>query len=255
MFNVHTIFFNNPVVAYFDTKFWIYSFIFANFTKYFSPWNLMTTSIDVLFNTCLWINLMSAIYWMCYMFHSICGKRKPWIKLNGQGTNWSQPCHSHCWFYHRHPVIKWPFEIQKFYHPKKHQPLLLFTFIQTLIHWSKEIVLFYILTKKYLYFIILYILLLSRASSAMSETSIPGRERLSRNSVEKVQLLLLFCDYMVYRLNLCLLLYCYQICTYENNEKWVNSFIPGISHLINYWNKSFKNLLIFVFFIEILQWI
>lgn len=83
-----------------------------------SPWNLMTTSIDVLFNTCLWINLMSAIYWMCYMFHSICGKRKPWIKLNGQGTNWSQPCHSHCWFYHRHPVIKWPFEIQKFYHPK-----------------------------------------------------------------------------------------------------------------------------------------
>lgn len=53
MFNVHTIFFNNPVVAYFDTKFWIYSFIFANFTKYFSPWNLMTTSIDVLFNTCL----------------------------------------------------------------------------------------------------------------------------------------------------------------------------------------------------------
>lgn len=118
MFNVHTIFFNNPVVAYFDTKFWIYSFIFANFTKYFSPWNLMTTSIDVLFNTCLWINLMSAIYWMCYLFHSICGKRKPWIKLNGQGTNWSQPCHSHCWFYHRHPVIKWPFEIQKFYHPK-----------------------------------------------------------------------------------------------------------------------------------------
>lgn len=82
------------------------------------PWNLMTTSIDVLFNTCLWINLMSAIYWMCYMFHSICGKRKPWIMLNGQGTNWSQPCHSHCWFYHRHPVIKWPFEIQKFYHPK-----------------------------------------------------------------------------------------------------------------------------------------
>lgn len=158
------------------------------------PWNLMTTSIDVLFNACLWINLMSAIYWMCYLFHSICGKRKPWIKLNGQGTNWSQPCHSHCWFYHRHPVIKWPFEIQKFYHPKKHQPLLLFTFIQTLIHWSKEIVLFYILTKKYLYFIILYILLLSRASSAMRETSIPGRERLSRNSVEKVQLLLLFCD-------------------------------------------------------------
>lgn len=156
MFNVHTIFFNNPVVVYFDTKFWIYSFIFANFTKYFSPWNLMTTSIDVLFNTCLWINLMSAIYWMCYLFHNICGKRKPWIKLNGQGTNWSQPCHSHCWFYHRHPVIKWPFEIQKFYHPKKHQPLLLFTFIQTLIHWSKEIVLFYILTKKYLYFIILY---------------------------------------------------------------------------------------------------
>lgn len=145
----------------------------------------MTTSIDVLFNTCLWINLMSAIYWMCYLFHSICGKRKPWIKLNGQGTNWSQPCHSHCWFYHRHPVIKWPFEIQKFYHPKKHQPLLLFTFIQTLIHWSKEIVLFYILTKKYLYFIILYILLLSRASSAMRETSIPGRERLSRNSWRK----------------------------------------------------------------------
>lgn len=95
----------------------------------------------------------------------------------------------------------------------------------------------------------------SRASSAMRETSIPGRERLSRNSVEKVQLLLLFCDYMVYRLNLCLLLYCYQICTYENNEKWVNSFILGISHLINYWNKSFKNLLIFVFFIDILQWI
>lgn len=84
MFNVHTIFFNNPVVAYFDTKFWIYSFIFANFTKYFSPWNLMTTSIDVLFNTCLWINLMSAIYWMCYLFHSICGKRKPWIKLKGR---------------------------------------------------------------------------------------------------------------------------------------------------------------------------
>lgn len=38
MFNVHTIFFfNNPIVTYFDTKFWIYSFIFANFTKYFSP--------------------------------------------------------------------------------------------------------------------------------------------------------------------------------------------------------------------------
>lgn len=112
----------------------------------------------------------------------------------GAQIDLSHVIYSHCWFYHRHPVIKWPFEIQKFYHPKKHQPLLLFTFIQTLIHWSKEIVLFYILTKKYLYFIILYILLLSRASSAMRETSIPGRERLSRNSVEKVQLLLLFCD-------------------------------------------------------------
>lgn len=30
--------------------------------------------------------------------------------------------------------------------------------------------------------------------------------------------------------------------------KMSNSFILGISHLINYWNKSFKNLLIFVFF-------
>lgn len=56
------------------------------------------------------------------------------------------------------------------------------------------LVLYFDKEKKYLYFIILYILLLSRASSAMRETSIPGRERLSRNSVEKVQLLLLFCD-------------------------------------------------------------
>lgn len=52
------------------------------------------------------------------------------------------------------------------------------------LYFDKEVFIFY----KY------FILLLSRASSAMRETSIPGRERLSRNSVEKVQLLLLFCD-------------------------------------------------------------
>lgn len=114
MFNVHTIFFfNNPIVLIQYFGFIVLSL--QTLPNIPPPLELNEHIFDVFFSPCLWINLMSAIYWMCYLFHSVCGKRKPCMVRAQIDLN-------HfiiCWFYHHHLVIKWPFEIQNFSHHKK----------------------------------------------------------------------------------------------------------------------------------------
>lgn len=90
------------------------------------------------------------------------------------------------------------------------------------------------LTKEYLYFIILYILLLGRASSAMSETSIPGRER-EREIVQEIcgecsaVVVILWLNGLQTELLFVMILLS-NVVHMKTMKKWVNSFILGISH-------------------------
>lgn len=177
--------------------------------------------------------------------------------MHGQGTNWSQPLHSHCWFYHHHPVIKWPFEIQNFSHPQKTLAIIfvhLHSNIDSLVqrnclvlYFDKEVLIFYN---------IIY-----SAVKQRKQCNEWNKHSWERGVVQEIcgECSAVVVILWLYGLQteLLFVIDCIVIkfCTYENSEKWVNSFILGISHLINYWNKSFKNLLVFEFFIQILWWI
>lgn len=154
--------------------------------------------------------------------------------MHGQGTYWSQPLHnllilspSSC-----HQMTIWNTE---FFSPQKNPLTITFVHLHSNIDSlvQRNCLVLY-LTKEYLYFIILYILLLGRASSAMSETSIPGRER-ERDSPGNLWRMFSCCCYSVTKWFTDWTSVCYDIvikcCTYENNEKMGEFFYT--------WNLSF----------------
>lgn len=146
--------------------------------------------------------------------------------------------------YHHHPnVLKWPLTNIYNCHKKYWAIVLNFIFIQHLLIGPKKFVCFYILKEKYLYFI-LYILQLSRAVQWVKQKAF--LEELEARKPGRVTQLFSWQE-VDDKSSHCLLLYCYLL-LYIKQWMWAIPFLlESLIWLINYWNKSWKTLILLSF--------